>query len=54
MFFLCYIFNEAGEQHTPKDVEEVVNYIKAMNHGLSQIRTGDLPLSASSAKSTAN
>lgn len=36
---------ESGEQDTPKDVEEVVNYIKAMNHGLTQIRTGDLPLS---------
>lgn len=36
---------ESGEQGTPKDVEEVVNYIKAMNHGLAQIRSGDLPLS---------
>jgi Fic family protein len=36
---------ESGEQDTPKDVEEVVNYIKAMNHGLAQIRSGDLPLS---------
>jgi len=36
---------ESGEQETPKDVEEVVNYIKAMNHGLAQIRSGELPLS---------
>jgi len=36
---------ESGDQDTPKDVEEVVNYIKAMNHGLVQIRSGDLPLS---------
>jgi len=36
---------ESGEQGTPKDVEEVVNYIKAMNHGLAQIRSSNLPLS---------
>lgn len=36
---------ESGDHDTPKDVEEVVNYIKAMNHGLTQIRSGDLPLS---------
>ncbi len=36
---------ESGDQDTPKDVEEVINYIHAMNHGLDKIRHGELPLS---------
>ena len=36
---------EAGvkKQQQPKDVEEVVNYVRAMNHGLARLK--DLPLS---------
>lgn len=34
---------EALRDDTPKDVEEVVNYVRAMNHGLS--RLSELPLS---------
>lgn len=34
---------EALRDDTPRDVEEVVNYIRAMNHGLQ--RLGELPLS---------
>jgi Fic family protein len=30
-------------EHSPKDVNEVVNYVRAMNHGLQRLRT--LPLS---------
>ncbi len=33
----------ATNNHTPKDVEEVVNYVRAMNYGLT--RLADLPLS---------
>src|SRR5207249_9160293 len=32
-----------GGQHEPRDVEEVVNYVAAMNHGLARLR--DLPVS---------
>src|SRR5881396_1695773 len=39
---LQFEIDEKGEQR-PKDVEEVVNYIRAMNHGLR--RLNDLPLS---------
>ncbi|HYA42217.1 MAG TPA: Fic family protein [Syntrophobacteraceae bacterium] len=39
---LEYEVNPKGEVR-PKDVEEVVNYVRAMNHGLR--RLGDLPLS---------
>ena len=39
---LEYELNGKGEPR-PKDVEEVVNYVKAMNHGLK--RLSDLPLS---------
>ncbi len=34
---------EVFDPSTPKDVDEVLNYVKAMNHGLS--RLSDLPLS---------
>ena len=34
---------DAVRDDTPKDVEEVVNYVRAMNHGLR--RLGELPLS---------
>lgn len=34
---------EAMNDDTPKDVEEVVNYVAAMNHGLARLK--DLPLS---------
>jgi Fic family protein len=34
---------DALRDDAPKDVEEVVNYVRAMNHGLA--RLGDLPLS---------
>ncbi|MFG6431614.1 Fic family protein [Roseateles sp. LYH14W] len=34
---------DAMEADTPKDVEEVVNYVRAMNHGLA--RLAELPLS---------
>ncbi len=34
---------QGSSNDTPKDVEEVVNYVRAMNHGLR--RLGDLPLS---------
>lgn len=34
---------EALRDDTPRDVEEVVNYVRAMNHGLQ--RLGELPLS---------
>lgn len=34
---------DAVRDDTPKDVEEVVNYVRAMNHGLA--RLADLPLS---------
>jgi Fic family protein len=33
----------ATHNHAPKDVEEVVNYVRAMNHGLQRLET--LPLS---------
>ncbi|MEO5715348.1 MAG: Fic family protein [Luteolibacter sp.] len=36
---------EAGSPDTPKDVEEVVNYIAAMNHGLRRLRDDEFPLS---------
>lgn len=36
---------ETDHNDTPKDVEEVVNYIAAMNHGLSRLRNDDFPLS---------
>lgn len=36
---------EAGSNDTPKDVEEVVNYIAAMNHGLKRLRDDEFPLS---------
>ncbi|MCG2817428.1 MAG: Fic family protein [Actinomycetia bacterium] len=36
-------FEAVGGRQTPKDVEEVVNYVKAMNHGLA--RLAELPLS---------
>jgi Fic family protein len=39
---LTYEINP-GAHHLPQDVEEVVNYIRAMNHGLT--RLGSLPLS---------
>jgi len=39
---LDYEVNEQNTQ-TPRDVEEVVNYVNAMNHGLR--RLGELPLS---------
>src|SRR6185312_2129953 len=32
-----------GGQHEPRDVEEVINYVAAMNHGLARLR--DLPVS---------
>ena len=35
---------EATHNDTPKDVEEVVNYVRAMNHGLRRLE-GDFPLS---------
>ena len=34
---------QGGSNDTPKDVEEVINYVRAMNHGLR--RLNDLPLS---------
>ena len=34
---------QGANNDTPKDVEEVINYVRAMNHGLR--RLGDLPLS---------
>ena len=34
---------DASRDDTPKDVEEVVNYVRAMNHGLE--RLSELPLS---------
>lgn len=34
---------DAVRDDTPKDVEEVVNYVRAMNHGLARLQ--DLPLS---------
>ncbi len=39
---LQFEINAVGQEH-PKDVEEVVNYVRAMNHGLK--RLGSLPLS---------
>lgn len=39
---LAYEANAIGDD-TPKDVEEVVNYVRAMNHGLARLT--DLPLS---------
>ena len=39
---LQFEIDASGEEH-PKDVEEVVNYVRAMNFGLQ--RLGDLPLS---------
>lgn len=39
---LEYEVNPKGEAH-PRDVEEVVNYVRAMNHGLA--RLNELPLS---------
>ncbi|MDQ8190741.1 Fic family protein [Roseibacillus persicicus] len=36
---------EADQQDSPKDVEEVVNYIAAMNHGLRRLRDDEFPLS---------
>jgi Fic family protein len=42
---------EPGRHDLPEDVEEVVSYVRAMNHGLD--RLADLPLScASSARYT--
>ena len=35
---------EATHNDTPRDVEEVVNYVRAMNHGLRRL-DGDFPLS---------
>ena len=40
---------------TPKDVEEVVNYVRAMNHGLARLsETMPLSLRACCARSTPN
>lgn len=39
---LEFELDESG-QEAPRDVEEVVNYVRAMNHGLGRLR--DLPLS---------
>lgn len=36
---------EADHRDTPKDVEEVINYIAAMNHGLHRLRIEEFPLS---------
>ena len=36
---------EAGSSDAPKDVEEVVNYVAAMNHGLRRLRQDEFPLS---------
>jgi len=36
---------DANLEERPNDVEEVVNYVKAMNHGLSRLR--EFPLSVS-------
>lgn len=36
---------EADHSDSPKDVEEVINYIKAMNHGLRRLRDDEFPLS---------
>lgn len=36
---------EADHSDSPKDVEEVINYIKAMNHGLRRLREDEFPLS---------
>lgn len=35
---------EATHNHAPKDVDEVVNYVRAMNHGLARLKEG-FPLS---------
>lgn len=36
---------EADHSDSPKDVEEVINYIAAMNHGLHRLRVDEFPLS---------
>ena len=36
---------ETDHEDTPKDVEEVINYIAAMNHGLRRLREDEFPLS---------
>lgn len=36
---------ETDHQDSPKDVEEVINYIAAMNHGLQRLREDEFPLS---------
>lgn len=36
---------EADHSDSPKDVEEVINYIHAMNHGLRRLRDDGFPLS---------
>lgn len=40
---LAFEAHAAGTHDSPKDVEEVVNYVRAMNHGLA--RLAELPLS---------
>ena len=40
-----------GGHHEPRDVDEVVNYVAAMNHGLARLREFPFP-SVSSARST--
>lgn len=40
---LAFEAQDSSHNETPKDVEEVVNYVRAMNHGLR--RLGELPLS---------